>query len=83
MRVHYGERANVLLDNISRELGSAVELLGDEGGMHVAVMLQNGGRDLEIAERAARLNLWLWPLSPSYMGDATLRASSWVSAALG
>ena len=46
-------------------------MLGDEAGMHVAVTLQNGTRDLEIAERAARLNLSLWPLSPSYMGEAS------------
>jgi DNA-binding transcriptional MocR family regulator len=39
--------------------------------MHVAVTLHNGTRDLEIAERAARLNLSLWPLSPSYMGEAS------------
>ncbi len=70
MRVLYSERANVLLDNISRELGSAVDVFGGEGGLHLAVMLKHGGRDLEIADRAARQNLWLWPLSPSYLGDA-------------
>jgi DNA-binding transcriptional MocR family regulator len=45
-----------------------VELLGDEAGMHLAVTLRNGSRDREIAERAARQNLWIWPLSPSYIG---------------
>jgi DNA-binding transcriptional MocR family regulator len=48
-----------------------VEVLGDEAGMHVAVTLQNRSRDVEIAERAGRLNLSLWPLSPSYMGEAS------------
>jgi hypothetical protein len=48
-----------------------IEVFGDEAGMHVSVMLQNGGRDLEISERAARQNLSLWPLSPSYLGKAS------------
>jgi GntR family transcriptional regulator/MocR family aminotransferase len=71
MRVHYGELRKALVLSLSRELGPLVELLGDEAGMHVAVTLQNGSCDLEIAERAARLNLSLWPLSPSYMGEAS------------
>ena len=73
MRVHYGELRSALVVSLSRELGPTVELLGDEAGMHVAVTLQNGGCDLEIAERAARQNLSLWPLSPSYMGEASRR----------
>ena len=71
MRVHYGELRTALVANLRRELGPLVEVLGDEAGMHVAVRLENGSRDLEIAERAARLNLSLWPLSPSYMGEAS------------
>ena len=71
MRVHYGEVRSALVAILSRELGPSVKLLGDEAGMHVAVTLQNGSCDLEIAERAARLNLSLWPLSPSYMGEAS------------
>jgi GntR family transcriptional regulator / MocR family aminotransferase len=73
MRVHYGELRTALVANLRRELGPLVEVLGDEAGMHVTVTLQNGSRDLEIAEPAARLNLSLWPLSPSYMGEASLQ----------
>lgn len=47
-----------------------VEVLGSEAGMYLAVALQNGRRDLEVAERAARQRLWIWPLSPSYLGEA-------------
>jgi len=71
MRVHYGELRSALVGSLGKELGPLVEVLGDEAGMHVAVRLQNGTRDLEISERAARLNLSLWPLSPSYMGEAS------------
>ena len=69
MRVLYGERANVLLENIRNELGTTVEVYGGEAGMHLALMLTSGLRDLEISERAARQNLSLWPLSPSYVGE--------------
>lgn len=70
MRVLYRDRRSALVDSISQELGSMVEMLGDEAGMHLAVTLRNGSRDVEIAERAARQNLWIWPLSPSYIGKA-------------
>jgi GntR family transcriptional regulator / MocR family aminotransferase len=59
-----------LVANLRKQLGPLVEVIGDEAGMHVTVTLQNGIRDLEIAERAARLNLSLWPLSPFYLGEA-------------
>jgi GntR family transcriptional regulator/MocR family aminotransferase len=73
MRVLYGERRSALVDSISQELGPSVEMVGDEAGMHLAMMLRNGSHDVEIAERAARQNLWIWPLSPSYMGKAALQ----------
>ena len=69
MRVLYRERRSALVDSIGRELGASVEILGDEAGMHLTVTLPKGSRDLEIAERAARQNLWIWPLSPSYLGE--------------
>jgi GntR family transcriptional regulator/MocR family aminotransferase len=70
MRVLYRERRSVLIDSIGKELGPMVDLLGDEAGMHLTVTLPSGSRDLEIAERAARQNLWLWPLSPLYIDKA-------------
>jgi GntR family transcriptional regulator/MocR family aminotransferase len=71
MRVLYRERRSALVDSINKELGSMVEVLGSEAGMHLTVTLPNGSRDLEIAERAARQNLWIWPLSPFYLGKVS------------
>jgi GntR family transcriptional regulator / MocR family aminotransferase len=70
MRVLYGQRRSVLVESIQQELGAVVEVLGDEAGVHLTVALRNknGARDVEIAERAARQNLSIWPLSPAYMG---------------
>ena len=69
MRVLYHERRSALVDSINKELGPMVEVMGSEAGMHLAVTLPNRTRDVEIAERAARQNLRLWPLSPSYLGE--------------
>jgi len=66
----YHERRNVLVDSLQSELGSRVKVLGVDGGMHLVASLPKGYSDREIAERAAKQNLWLWPLSPSYLGTA-------------
>ena len=69
MRCLYGERRTTLVESIQRELGSMVEVQGAEAGMHVAVALPEGFKDQEIAAIAARQGLWLWPLSPTYVGE--------------
>ena len=71
MRFLYREQRTVLVSCISEELGSAVEVLGSEAGMHLPVAMTRRISDLEVAERAARHNLWLWPLSPYYASKAS------------
>ena len=70
MRVLYRERRSALVENISKEFGSMVEVLGNEAGMHLTLTLPNSSHDVEIAERAARQDLRVWPLSPTYLGKA-------------
>lgn len=69
MRVLYGTIRRALVDCLQKEVGDLVEIIGDEAGMHSSVALKNGGSDREIATRAARSNLSLWPLSPLYLGE--------------
>jgi GntR family transcriptional regulator/MocR family aminotransferase len=71
MRVLYGKLRSLLVDRLRQDLGSIVEVVGDEAGMHLTVMLHNGHRDVEVAERAARQNLSIWPLSPSYQSKTS------------
>ncbi len=71
MRILYQERRSALIDSIGKELGTAVEVIGSEAGMHLTVTLPIGSRDLKIADQAARQSLWLWPLSPYYMGEVS------------
>lgn len=68
MRLAYAERREILVDSISKEFGSLLQLRGAQAGLHLTVTLPKGYRDRTIAGRAARQNLWLWPLSPAYLG---------------
>ncbi len=68
MRQLYSERRNALVEAIRSEFGSRLEIAGGEAGLHLIVLLPKGLRDQEISARAARQNLWLWPLSTSYLG---------------
>ncbi len=71
MRVLYQERRSALVESLSKELGSSVAVIGSEAGMHLAITVANGTDDVEIAERAARENLWIWPLSTTYVNPAS------------
>ena len=67
-RLLYAERRNALVDAIRAEFGTQLEIVGGDTGMHLVVLLPPGLCDGEMAERAARRHLWLWPLSSSYVG---------------
>src|SRR5271154_3548330 len=71
MRLLYDKRRQALVAGIREEFGSALEVLGSEAGMHLAVTLPKGFRDLEITKHAAQEKLWLAPLSPAYLGKAS------------
>jgi GntR family transcriptional regulator / MocR family aminotransferase len=71
MRLLYSQRRTALVESLEKEFGSTLEVVGAEAGMHLVVMLPAGFRDQELAARAARDKLWLWPLSPSYIGKTS------------
>jgi GntR family transcriptional regulator/MocR family aminotransferase len=68
MRLLYSERRTALVESIREQFGPRLEIHGSQAGMHLAATLPKGLSDREIATRAARKGLWLWPLSPSYLG---------------
>jgi len=69
MRLLYNERRNVLLESIHRELGRAIKVAGAQAGMRLSVIIK-GVSDSQVAQRAAKENLWLVPLSSSYLGKS-------------
>jgi GntR family transcriptional regulator/MocR family aminotransferase len=68
-RMVYAERRNALVEAIQNEFGSDLEVIGSEAGMHLVVRMKVQVRERLIVERAAREKLWLWPLSPCYVGN--------------
>src|SRR6202050_1684405 len=73
MRLLYAERRAALVEWLEKEFGSQLGIHGSEAGMHLAVTLPKGFRDVDIAVRAAGENLWLVPLSRAYLGKAAMR----------
>ena len=67
MRLLYSERRTALVNSLHEQLPE-LEIHGSQAGMHLAVTLPKGLNDREIARRAASKGLWLFPLSPSYLG---------------
>jgi GntR family transcriptional regulator/MocR family aminotransferase len=70
MRILYDQRRATLVENIRKQFGTSLEVIGSEAGMHLLLGLPKGFDDLEIAKRAAVEKLWLAPLSPYYLGKA-------------
>jgi GntR family transcriptional regulator/MocR family aminotransferase len=73
MRQLYGERRTVLVERLREEFACALEVLGSEAGMFLAVAFPKGLSDVEIARQAAREKLWLAPLSPYYLEEPSRR----------
>ncbi len=67
MRLLYRERRSRLLDCLSAELDLDFGVSGAQAGLHVSVTLPRGFDDHELSARAARIKLWLVPLSSSYL----------------
>ena len=69
MRGLYSERRAVLVDSLRKELGPKIQISGEQAGTHLSLILK-GIEDRKLVERAAKRNLWLVPLSSSYLGKA-------------
>ena len=67
MRLLYRDRRSALLESLKNDLGIAVNVTGEQAGLHLSVTLPHGFRDHEITERALQQRLWLAPLSASYL----------------
>jgi len=66
MRALYKERRTALVEALRTEFGDFLSVHGSEAGMHLTVTLPEGYDDIDIANRAAKEKLWLWPLSPCW-----------------
>jgi GntR family transcriptional regulator/MocR family aminotransferase len=71
MRALYHERRTALVESVEKEFGGEMEIWGAQAGMHLVAELPEDREwnDVEIAKAAAAKRLWLWPLSPAYIGE--------------
>jgi GntR family transcriptional regulator / MocR family aminotransferase len=56
------------VDALTEEFGQRMEVLGSEAGTHLVAIPDKEVDDREFVARAAEESLWMWPLSPSYLG---------------
>ena len=63
MRQVYKERRDALVDALTRELGTRLEVSVPEAGMHLAIWLPAGMSAQAVAERATASGLHLLPIS--------------------
>ena len=76
MRKVYGERRQLLVNEIEREFEPPYQIIGAAAGMHLALVFADKHRDREVAEKALARKLWLSALSLSYVGPAVCQG--WV-----
>jgi GntR family transcriptional regulator / MocR family aminotransferase len=71
MRALYHERRTALVESIEREFEGEMEILGAQAGMHLVAALpkEREWDDVAIATAAAAKKVWVWPLSPAYVGE--------------
>src|SRR5262249_21797236 len=71
-RMLYRERRERLTECLQAVFGSRLQVLDGETGVHLVVTLPPGSDavDRDISARAAQQKLWLWPLSPAYLGKS-------------
>jgi GntR family transcriptional regulator/MocR family aminotransferase len=63
MRMLYLERRNALVDEIGRQIGPGLEVVGAEAGLHLTGLLPPGMDDAAIAGRAVEAGAYTFPLS--------------------
>jgi GntR family transcriptional regulator/MocR family aminotransferase len=67
MRMLYMERRKALLNAIQREMGSILEVIGAQAGMHLVGLLPPGLKDELVSKQAARNGISAMPLSICYL----------------
>ena len=70
MRMLYMERRKALVSALRTQLGSTLEVVGADAGMHLVALLPAGTDYVAISRRAAREGIAALPLSTCYVGPS-------------
>src|SRR5581483_6538749 len=71
MLMLYMERRKALVRSIRMQIGDKVEVVGDEAGMHLVIMLPSGIDDVTVSKKAAQKGVSATPLSTCYLRPPT------------
>lgn len=70
MRMLYMERRDILVNALHAHVGSSLEVINSEAGMHLVGFLSLGLRDEAVSREAAMRGVQTLPLSECYIGQA-------------
>jgi GntR family transcriptional regulator/MocR family aminotransferase len=73
MRQLYGARRDALVAALRDQIGDALQVQGDQAGVHLVATFARRVDDRQVALRAAQGGLWVMPLSSCYAARATRR----------
>lgn len=66
MRTVYRKRHSVLLRSVEKYLGTLVEVVGDDSGLHIILKVKNTASETELIEQAANYDVKVYPTSVYY-----------------
>ena len=67
MRMLYMQRRTAMVEEIGKQAGDTLEVIGAEAGMHLVALLAPGVSDVAVARTAAELGISAMPLSTCYL----------------
>ncbi|MED0962156.1 PLP-dependent aminotransferase family protein [Bacillus paramycoides] len=76
-RTLYKRKHTLLVKSVTNELGSRVQILGEQSGLHIVLHVHNGMNEQELIHAAAKHRIKLYPLS-TYDSVHNLREASYV-----
>ncbi|EJR56097.1 hypothetical protein IIM_01189 [Bacillus cereus VD107] len=76
-RTLYKRKHTLLVKSVTNEMGSRVQILGEQSGLHIVLHVHNGMNEQELIHAAAKQRIKLYPLS-TYDSVHNLREASYV-----
>ncbi|PFD35907.1 GntR family transcriptional regulator [Bacillus cereus] len=76
-RTLYKRKHTLLVKSVTNEMGSRVQILGQQSGLHIVLHVHNGMNEQELIHAAAKHRIKLYPLS-TYDSVHNLREASYV-----
>lgn len=63
-RTLYKRKHHTLVKSITKEMGTNVQILGEQSGLHIVLRVHNSMNEEELIESAKKQSVKLYPLSP-------------------